>query len=68
MHMLVTGGAAYIGLHTCLHLWQSGTDVTVVDNCGNSSPEAMNRVQALSGRSLNVEHGDVRDATLSTRM
>jgi NAD(P)-dependent dehydrogenase (short-subunit alcohol dehydrogenase family) len=66
MQMLVNGGASYIGLHTCLRLWQSGTEVTVVDNFCNSSPEAMNRVQALSERSLNVVHGDVRDAALST--
>ena len=64
MHVLVTGGAGYIGSHTCLHLLQSGMDVTVIDNFCNSSPEALNRVQALSGRSLHVVQGDVRDAAL----
>lgn len=64
MHVLVTGGAGYIGSHTCMHLLQRGMDVTVIDNFCNSSPEALNRVQALSGRSLHVVQGDVRDAAL----
>lgn len=65
MHVLVTGGAGYIGSHTCLSLLQEGFNVSVIDNFCNSSPEALRRVQELAGRSLNLIEGDVRDtATL----
>lgn len=62
MHVLVTGGAGYIGSHTCLCLLENGRDVTVIDNFCNSSPEALRRVQELSGRSLRTIEADVRDA------
>ena len=62
MHVLVTGGAGYIGSHTCLCLLENGHDVTVIDNFCNSSPEALSRVQELSGRSLRMIEADVRDA------
>ncbi|WP_028604273.1 UDP-glucose 4-epimerase GalE [Ottowia thiooxydans] len=62
MHVLVTGGAGYIGSHTCLSLLESGMDVTVIDNFCNSSPEALQRVQSLTGRSIRVIEADVRDA------
>lgn len=62
MHVLVTGGAGYIGSHTCLCLLEEGFNVTVIDNFHNSSPEALRRVQAMAGRSLNMIEGDVRDA------
>jgi len=62
MHVLVTGGAGYIGSHTSLHLLESGADVTVIDNFCNSSPEALRRVQELAGRKLRSVAGDVRDA------
>ncbi|MCB9155494.1 MAG: UDP-glucose 4-epimerase GalE [Caldilineaceae bacterium] len=62
MHVLVTGGAGYIGSHTCLHLVESKIDVTVVDNFSNSSPEALRRVEEMAGRALRVVEGDVRDA------
>ena len=50
--ILVTGGAGYIGSHTCLELLESGYDVTVVDNLANSSEESLRRVQQLTGRRL----------------
>ncbi len=62
MHVLVTGGAGYIGSHTCLSLQQAGIEVTALDNFCNSSPEALRRVQELSGRPLRVVEGDVRDS------
>lgn len=52
MAILVTGGAGYIGSHTCLELLQAGYEVVVVDNLINSKEEALLRVQELAGKSL----------------
>ncbi len=60
--ILVTGGAGYIGSHTCVELLNAGYDVVVLDNLSNSSVESLNRVQQLSGRTLNFIEGDIRDA------
>lgn len=62
MKILVTGGAGYIGSHTCLELLQAGHDVVVVDNLCNSSPKALDRVQELTGRSLSLFKVDLLDA------
>ena len=59
--VLVTGGAGYIGSHTCLELLNAGYDVIVVDNLCNSSYESLRRVQQLTGKSLSFIEGDVRD-------
>ena len=59
--ILVTGGAGYIGSHTCVELLHAGYSVTVFDNYCNSNPEALNRVERISGKALNRIHGDVRD-------
>ena len=45
MHIIVTGGAGYIGSHTCLELLNAGHQVTVIDNLSNSSEEALIRVR-----------------------
>lgn len=50
MHILVTGGAGYIGSHTCIELLQEGHTVTVVDNLCNASEESLRRVEELVGR------------------
>lgn len=60
--ILVTGGAGYIGSHTCLQLLQQGHEVMVFDNLCNSSPVALQRVQALTGRTLGFYQGDLRDS------
>lgn len=59
--VFVTGGAGYIGSHTCLELLQAGHEVTVFDNFCNSQPEALVRVQDITGRLLRVVQGDIRD-------
>ena len=60
-NILVTGGAGYIGSHTCVALLEAGYTVTVFDNYCNSKPEALNRVERLTRKSLNRVQGDVRD-------
>jgi UDP-glucose 4-epimerase len=59
--VFVTGGAGYIGSHTCVELLQAGHDVTVYDNFCNSQPESLERVQAITGKRLQVVRGDIRD-------
>ncbi len=59
---LITGGAGYIGSHTCVELLSAGHDVVVIDDLSNSSPEALRRVEALGGRPLaGFIQADVRD-------
>ena len=60
-HILVTGGAGYIGSHTCLELLEQGYEITVVDNLGNAKEEALKRVERLAGRRLKLVVIDVRD-------
>jgi UDP-glucose 4-epimerase len=62
MHILVTGGAGYIGSHTCVELLASGHDVTVLDNLSNSSEKALERVRTISGRGAGFVRADLRDA------
>lgn len=59
--ILVTGGAGYIGSHTCIELLNSGHDVVVLDNLSNSSEESLNRVQQLTAKTLTFVEGDIRD-------
>jgi UDP-glucose 4-epimerase len=59
--ILVTGGAGYIGSHTVVELLQAGFQVVVVDNFSNSSPEALNRVEKITGRSVTVRQADLLD-------
>ncbi len=60
--ILVTGGAGYIGSHTCVELLGAGHDVVVVDNLSNSSEESLRRVRELTGRELEFNRVDIRDA------
>jgi UDP-glucose 4-epimerase len=59
--ILVTGGAGYIGSHTCLELLQAGHQVLVFDNFSNGHPEALKRIEQLAGRRLTLVRGDIRD-------
>ncbi len=64
MSILVTGGAGYIGSHTCLELLNAGYDVVVLDNFSNSKIESIQRVEKITGRKINFVQGDVRDKSL----
>ena len=61
MSILVTGGAGYIGSHACVELLQAGHEVVVFDNFSNSHPEALKRVEQITGRQLSLVQGDIRD-------
>ncbi|WP_122900926.1 UDP-glucose 4-epimerase GalE [Acinetobacter sp. B51(2017)] len=62
--ILVTGGAGYIGSHTCLQLLEQGDQVIVLDNLSNSSTEALHRIQRLANKALTFIEGDIRDSQL----
>ena len=61
MNILLTGGAGFIGTHTCVELLSCGHDVIIADNFYNSSPEAVRRVEEISGRQVKVYDIDVCD-------
>jgi UDP-glucose 4-epimerase len=63
MTILVTGGAGYIGSHTCVELLSAGNPVVVVDNLSNSKAESLIRVQRIAGKSLAFHQVDLRDKT-----
>jgi UDP-glucose 4-epimerase len=64
MNILVTGGAGYIGSHTCLELLKNGHGVVVIDNLCNSEEESLIRVQKIAGKTLKFYEGDVCDCSL----
>ena len=59
--VLVTGGAGYIGSHTCVELLDAGIGVTVFDNFSNSDPESLARVERITGKKVELVRGDIRD-------
>jgi len=59
--VLVTGGAGYIGSHTCVELSEAGYDFVVYDNLSNSSEEALKRVEEITGKAVKFVKGDIRD-------
>ena len=61
MSILVTGGAGYIGSHTCLELLNAGYDVVVLDNFSNSKIESIKRVENITARKITFVQGDVRN-------
>ncbi len=64
MDILVTGGAGYIGSHTCVELLEAGYTPIVVDNLCNSNAESLHRVEQITGRSVKFVEGDVRDESV----
>lgn len=68
MAILVTGGAGYIGSHTCVELLEAGERVVVLDNYSNSSPESLRRVAAITGVTPFCVEGDMRDQACLQRV
>lgn len=68
MNILVTGGAGYIGSHTCLELLEKGYGVIVIDNLCNSCEKSLERVEKLTGKRILFYKGDVRDESLLERI
>ena len=64
MNVLVTGGAGYIGSHTCVELIEAGHTPIVIDNLSNSDPESLRRVAEITGKTVEFIEGDVRDEAL----
>ncbi len=59
--ILVTGGAGYIGSHTCISLIEAGFDIVVYDNFSNSSKKSLQRVESIVERNIPLVEGDIRD-------
>ncbi len=64
MKILVTGGAGYIGSHTCVELLEKGYEVVVIDNLCNASAKSLQRVSQITGKNVGFYEGDVRDGKL----
>lgn len=62
--ILVTGGAGYIGSHTCLQLLEAGQKLLVLDNLSNSNSESLNRIQKIAGKKIIFIKGDIRDEAI----
>ncbi|MEW9582848.1 UDP-glucose 4-epimerase GalE [Paraburkholderia sp. DGU8] len=66
--ILVTGGAGFIGSHTCVELLNGGFDVVVIDNLVNSNRESLRRVEKITGRAVTFYENDARDAAALNRI
>ena len=68
MNVLVTGGAGYIGSHTCVELLQAGHQPVVIDDLSNSNEKSLARVAQITGKEVPFYRGDVRDEALLERI
>jgi len=66
--ILVTGGAGFIGSHTCVELLNAGFGVVVIDNLVNSNAQSLKRVEQITGKKLAFYEADARDETALTRI
>ena len=64
MAILVTGGAGFIGSHTCVELLNAGYDVVIADNLYNASEKAVDRVKQITGKDLKFYKADIRSKEL----
>ncbi len=64
MNILVTGGAGYIGSHTCVELLNANYSVVCIDNLSNSKEESLKRVEKITGKSVKFYKGDIRDKAI----
>ena len=63
MKVLVTGGAGYIGSHTCVELLKAGHEIVIVDNFINSKPDVLDKLRTITGRDFSFVEADLRDRT-----
>ena len=68
MAILVTGGAGYIGSHTCVEMLKSGYEVVVIDNLDNSNKKSLERIEKITGKTLKFYENDVRDKAALRRI
>ena len=68
MRVLVTGGAGYIGSHTCVELLNAGHEIVVVDNFVNSKPEALEAIRTITGKDFAFVEADLRDRAAMDRL
>ncbi len=68
MAILVTGGAGFIGSHTCVSLLETGHEVVCVDNLSNSSRTALDRVQAITGKTVKFYECDILDKPMLSKV
>ena len=64
MSILVTGGAGFIGSHTCVELLNAGYEIVVMDNFYNSKPESLNRIKKITGKDFKFYEADIRDRAM----
>ena len=67
MMILVTGGAGFIGSHTCVELLAAGYEVAVIDNLSNSKAAALDRVEQIAGKPVRFYHADILDRSALDR-
>ena len=68
MKVLLTGGAGYIGSHTCVALLEQGYEAVIADNYSNSKPEVINRIKKITGKDVSVYSIDVADKEAMTKL
>ncbi len=68
MAILVTGGAGYIGSHTCVELLDAGYEIVIIDDFSNSNPSVLDKIRHISGKDFAFYEGDVKDKDLLERI